>query len=138
MCVKLPPGDLNTDPSPHISQALIFVEWPSHQGCVWTQGVLESPPSFCNGLGTVYTVSSWGRTIDLTTRPMGSEFRYALRKVLGIQDCPTLGLVSYHCVLRFNLIKNNFNTCIYTHTHTSIHLSIQSWDHHPKTYHIYP
>ena len=60
---------------------------------------------------------------------MGLEFRYALGKVLGIQDHQALRLASRHCVLRPNLIKNMFNTCIYTHTHTSIHLSIQSWHH---------
>ena len=56
---------------------------------------------------------------------MGSEFRYALRKVLGTQDRPTLRLATHHCVLCPNLIKNVFNTCIYTHTHISIHLSVQ-------------
>ena len=58
---------------------------------------------------------------------MGSEFWYALGKVLGTQDRPTLRLTSHHYVLHPNLIKNMFNTCIYTHTHASIHLSIQSW-----------
>ena len=60
---------------------------------------------------------------------MGSKFRYALGKVLGTLDRPTLRLTSYDCALRPNLIKNMFNTCIYTHTRTSIHLSIQSWHH---------
>ena len=91
----------------------------------WGQGVLESPPNFCNGLRTIYLMSSQGRTFDLTTRDMGSKFRYVLGKVLGTQDRPTLRLASHHYVLRLNLIKNMFNTCIYTHTHTSIHLSIQ-------------
>ena len=90
---------------------------------------LESPPNFCNGLETIYIASSRGRTFDLTTRDMGSEFRYVLGKVLSTQNCPTLRLSSHHCVLCFNLIKNMFNTYIYTHTHThthtSIHLSIQ-------------
>ena len=45
-----------------------------------TQG--ESPLSFCNGQGTIYIASS-RRTFDFTTRDMGSEFRYMLRKVLG-------------------------------------------------------
>ena len=56
---------------------------------------------------------------------MGSEFKYILGKVLGTQDCPTLRLASHHCVLYLNLIKSMFNTCILTHTLTSIHLSIQ-------------
>ena len=58
---------------------------------------------------------------------MDSEFRYVLGKVLGTQDRPNLRLASHLCVLRLNLIKSMFNTCIYTHTHThtSIHLSIQ-------------
>ena len=44
----------------------------------------ESPPSFCNGLGTIYIVSSLGRTIDLTTRDIYSELiRYDHGKVLG-------------------------------------------------------
>ena len=60
---------------------------------------------------------------------MSAEFRNALGKVLVTQDSPTLRLASHHCVLRFNLIKNMFNTCIYTHIHTSIHLNIQSWHH---------
>ena len=81
----------------------------------------ESPPSFCNGLGTMNIASFQGRTIDLTTRDMGSEFRYVLGKVLSTQNCPTLRLSSHHCVLCFNLIKNMFNTYIYTHTHTHTH-----------------
>ena len=60
---------------------------------------------------------------------MGSKFRYALGKMLGTQDRLTLRLASHHCVLRPNLIKNMFNTYIYTHTHANIHLSIQSWHH---------
>ena len=56
---------------------------------------------------------------------MGSEFRYTLEKVLGTQDHPNLRLASHHYVLRPDLIKSIFNTYVYTHTHTSIHLSIQ-------------
>ena len=97
----------------------------------------ESSPSFCNGLRTIYIVSFQGRTIDLTTRDMGSEFRFVLGKVLGTQDHPTLRLASDHCVLHHNLDKIIFNTCILTHTHTSIHLSIQHGIIHPKT-HTYP
>ena len=93
------------------------------KAAVGTKG--ELPPSFCNVLGTIYIAFSRGRTIDLTTRDMDSEFRYALGKVLDTQDRPTLRLASHHCVLHFNLIKNIFNICIYTHTHTSIYLSIQ-------------
>ena len=63
---------------------------------------------------------------------ISSEFRYVLRKVLGTQDCPTLRLASHLYVLRLNLIKNMFNTCIFTHTHTSIHLSIQHGIFHSK------
>ena len=55
---------------------------------------------------------------------MGSEFRYAIGKVLGTQDRPTLRLASHHCVLYLNLIKNNLNTCILNlHTYTSMHLT---------------
>ena len=55
---------------------------------------------------------------------MGSENRYALGKVLGTQDCPTLKLAFHHCVLCLNFIKNNVNTCILnSHTHTSMHLT---------------
>ena len=68
---------------------------------------------------------------DLTTKDMGSEFKYILMKVLGTQDQPTLRLASHHCVLRLNLIKNMFNTCILTHTHISIHQSIQHGIIHP-------
>ena len=47
---------------------------------------------------------------------MGSKFRYDFRKVLA----------STHCVLRLNLIKAHSTLhSILTHTHTSIHLSIQ-------------
>ena len=45
--------------------------------------VSESPPSFCNGLGIIYIVSSQGKAVNLTTRDMGSEFMYVLGKVLG-------------------------------------------------------
>ena len=58
----------------------------------------ESPPSFCNGLGTLYIASFRGRTIDLTIRDMDSEFIYALGKVLGTQDHLTLKLASHHYV----------------------------------------
>ena len=47
------------------------------------KGVLGSPPSFYNGLGIIYIVSFQGKTIDFTTRDMGSKFRYVLGKVLG-------------------------------------------------------
>ena len=57
---------------------------------------------------------------------MSSEFRNSIGKVLGTKDLPTLRLTSHHCVLCPNLIKNIFNTCIYTHTYTNIHLSIPS------------
>ena len=80
--------------------------------------MLELPRSFCNGLGTIYIATSQGKTIDLTTRDMSLEFRYVLGKVLGTQDCPTLRLVSQHCVLHINLNKIMFNTCILnSHTH---------------------
>jgi len=98
---------------------------------------LESPPSFCYGLGTIYIASFRVRTINLTTRDMGSEFGYVLRKVLGTQDHPTLRLASYHCVLHLNLNEIMFNTCILNYTHTSIRLSIQHDMIHPKT-HTYP
>ena len=84
-----------------------------NQSHLWIQQkVLESPLSFCNDLGAIYIASSQGRTVDLTTRDMGLEFRYILGKVLGTQDHPTLRLASHHCVLRLNLNKIIFNTCI--------------------------
>ena len=77
----------------------------------------ESPPSFCNGLGTMNIASFRGRNIDLNTRDMGSNFRYILGKLLDTQDRPTLKLVSHHCVLHLNFIKNMFKTLsILTHT----------------------
>ena len=87
--------------------------------CGHNGGVRESPPSFCNGLGTIYIVSSRGRTFfDLTIRDMGSELRYSLRKVLSTQNCPTLRLASSHCVLCLNPIKGMFNIIIRnSHTH---------------------
>ena len=58
------------------------------------------PPSFCNGLGTIYITSSGGMTFfDLTARDMGSELRYSLGKVLDTQNRLTLKLASSHCVL---------------------------------------
>ena len=78
----------------------------------------ESPPSFCNGLGTINIAYFQGRTIDLTTRDMGLEFRYVFGKVLGTQDRPTLRLASYHCVLCLNHNKIMFNTYVLnSHTH---------------------
>ena len=86
------------------------------QVVLWTQR-MGSPPSFCNGLGTIYIASSRERTIDLTTRDMGSKLRYSLRKVLGTQNHPTLRLASSHCVLCLNPIKGTFNfASILTHT----------------------
>ena len=52
------------------------------------------------------------------------EFWYALGKVLGTQDRLTLRLVTHHCVLHLNPIKNYSNTCMLdSHTHTNIHLT---------------
>ena len=51
---------------------------------------MESPLSFCNGLGTIYLASFQGRPFDLTTRDMGPELRYSLGKVLGTKNCQTL------------------------------------------------
>ena len=79
---------------------------------LWTQRQWESPHSFCNGLRTIYITSSRGRTIDLTTRDMGSELWYGLGKVLGIQNRPMLRLASSHCVLCLNLIKGTLNIVI--------------------------
>ena len=113
---------------------VIFVElffW-----ALWTQRV-ESPPSFYNGLRTINIESFRGRTIDLTIRYMGLEFRYVLRMVLGTQDRPTLRLASHHCVLRLKLDKIMFNTYV-LNLHTHWHASKRTtWHHHPKT-HTYP
>ena len=49
----------------------------NHKCMLWTQRG-ESPPSFCNGLGTIYITSFKEEPFELTTRDMGSEFRYAL------------------------------------------------------------
>ena len=68
---------------------------------------------------------------------MGFKFRYTFGKVLGTQDHLTLRLASHHCLLCLNFIKNMFDTCIYTHTHTSIHLSIYGII-HPKTHTYLP
>ena len=88
----------------------------------------KSPPSFCNGLGTIYIyiyIYSVLSRKDLWSyyQSMGLEFRYTLGKVLGTQGCPTLRLASHHCVLCLDLIKNMFNTYFLTHTHTSMHLT---------------
>ena len=89
-------------------------------------GIMVSPPGFCNSLITIYIATFRGRTTILTTRDMSSEFRYVLRKLLGTQDRPTLRLASHHYLL-----------CLNSHTYTSIHLSIQHDIIHPKTY-TYP
>ena len=87
-------------------------------GLLWTQGVfLESPPSFWNGLGTIYIVSFSRKDFWSYYQSMGSEFRYVFGKVLGTQDYLTLRLASHHCVLCFNFIKNMFNT-LYPNSHT--------------------
>ena len=69
----------------------------------------ESPPSFCNGLGTIYIASFRGRNVLSYYQSMSSEFRYSFRKVLGTQNNLTLGLASSHCVLCLNPIKSIFN-----------------------------
>ena len=87
-------------------------------GVLWIQGVfLESPPSFWNGLGTIYIVSFSRKDFWSYYQSMGSEFRYVFGKVLGTQDYLTLRLASHHCVLCFNLIKNMFNLHLYSHTY---------------------
>ena len=125
----------------HRSKYAHTCSWPVQAGLYIgvdiTKSVLESLPSFCNGLGTMNIASSRGRTINLTTRGIGLELRYVLEKVLGTQDCPTLRLGSHHCVLRLNLDKIMFNTCILTRTHNSIRLNIQHGIIHPKI-HTYP
>ena len=56
---------------------------------------------FFNGLGIIYIASFKGRTIDLTTKDLGSKLRYGLGKVLGTKNHPTLRLASFYCVLCF-------------------------------------
>ena len=68
---------------------------------------------------------------------MGLKFRYILGKVLGTQDRLTLRLASHYCVLHLNLDKIKFKTCILnSHTHTSIHLTINIASIIPKHIHI--
>ena len=114
---------------------------------VWSLGFTDNRGFGHKGSRSRHLVFQWFRnhTYSVLSRKvlwsyyqsMSSEFRYALRKVLGTQDRPTLRLASYRCVLRLNLIKNNFNTCILTHAHTSIHLSIQHGIFHPKTTYLF-
>ena len=65
------------------------------------------------GLGNTPQLSGPGRRnkespssfMDLSYyQSMCSEFRYDLEKVLGIQNRPTCGSTSTHCVLRLNPI----------------------------------
>ena len=59
----------------------------------------ESLPSFCNGLGSIYIWRPLEKgPFDPTTKDMGLKFKYALEKVLGTQDRPTLRLAFHHCV----------------------------------------
>ena len=142
--MKLKPSDFfNVDLFQH--EPPVHALDPQHRPLVYDSNptcghnrIMKSPPSFCNGLGTMYIASFRGRTIIITTRNMGSEFRYVLGNVLGTQDCPTLRLASHHCGLHLNLDKIMSNTCtLNSHTHTSIHLSIQHGVIYPKT-HTYP
>ena len=110
------------------------IDLPSLPWCGHNRGVTTQ---FCNSLGTMDIMSFRGRTIDLTIRDMGSEFRYIFGKVLGTQDFLTLRLASYHCVLRLKLDLIMFKTYLlnsHTHQHASKHTT---WHHHPKT-HTYP
>ena len=75
----------------------------------WCGHNRKSPHSFCNGLGTIYSVLSRKDLFYLTTRDMGSEFKYDFGKVLGTQNRPTLRFASSHCVLCLNPIKGIFN-----------------------------
>ena len=43
----------------------------------------ESPPSFCNGLGTIYITSFFREDLWSYYQSMGSEFKYIFGKVLG-------------------------------------------------------
>ena len=104
VCVCVCVQTKNNRPTPQICQEA----W-----TMWTQGSKESPPSFCNGLGTIYIQCHFEEGhFDLTTKDIGSEIRYGLGKVLGTQNRPTLRLASHHCVLCLNPIKSTFNTCI--------------------------
>ena len=47
---------------------------------------------------------------DLTTRDMGSEFKYGFGKVLGTQNRLTLGLAFSHCILCLNPAKGILNS----------------------------
>ena len=104
-CTLLRPHSLGME----MSDFLTFLVpcWAMPLECCGHNG--ESPPSFCDSLGIIYITSFQGRTIDLTTRDMGSELRYHLGKVLGTQNCPTLRLASSHCVLGLNPIKGTLN-----------------------------
>ena len=66
----------------------------------------ESPPSLCNGLGTIYIISFSRKDLSSYYQSMCLEFRYALRRVLGTLDHPTPTLASHRCVLCINPIKN--------------------------------
>ena len=49
---------------------------------------------------------------------------YAIGKVLGTQNHPTLRLATHHYVLFLNPVKDILNIVILTHTSASIHLTI--------------
>ena len=79
---------------------------------VGTKG--ESPPSFCNDLGTIYMASLQGRIIDLTTK----VWVQSLGTLLGRCQAPKIAQLPSLC-LNLNFIKNQFNTFILdSHTHT--------------------
>ena len=100
------------------------------KGAMDPRGV--SPPSFRNGLGTIYIASFWEGLSDLITRYMSLELRYGFGKVLGTQNRLTLRLTSHHCVLCLNPIKGIINIVILTHTHTSTCLTFNMKSNNPN------
>ena len=63
-------------------------------------------PSWPDLWTTLYIASFSRKDLWSYYYSMGSEFKYALGKVLDTQDRPTLRLASHHCVLCLNPIKN--------------------------------
>ena len=90
---------------------------------------MESPPRL--GLGTINIAPFMEELIFYQS--MCPNFRYGDGKVLGTQPHPTRGSASTHFVSNLNPIKGKLNIVILTHTHSSMHLNIQTWHNHPRS-----
>ena len=81
--------------------------WPSL--ALWTQWEGVTTQFLQWSKNHIYNILSRNDPFDLTTRDMGSKFRYGFGKVLGTQNRPIVGLTSFYGVLCLNPIKGKLN-----------------------------